>query len=41
VAAVVETMAKRDELLADAQARLEQAQDVYKQFYDKHHRDVR
>ena len=34
-------MAERDELLADACARLEQAQAVYKRFYDKHHRDVR
>ena len=34
-------MAKHDELLADAHARLEQAQAVYKRFYDKHHRDIR
>ena len=34
-------MAERDELLADAHARLEQAQAVYKRFYDKHHRDIR
>ena len=41
VAAVAKTMAERDELLADARARLEQAQAVYKRSYDKHHRDVR
>ena len=40
VAAVAKTMAERDEMLADARARLEQAQDVYKRFYNKHHRDV-
>ena len=40
VAAVAKTMAERDEMLADARAQLEQAQDVYKWFYDKHHRDV-
>jgi len=34
------TMAERDEMLADARARLEQAQDVYKRFYNKHHRNV-
>ena len=41
VAAVVKNMAKHDELLADARARLEQAQAIYKRFYDKHHHDVR
>ena len=41
MAAVAKSMAKHDELLADAHARLEQAQAVYKRFYDKHHRDVR
>jgi hypothetical protein len=41
VAAVTKSMAERDELLADARARLEQAKVVYKRFYDKHHRDVR
>jgi hypothetical protein len=41
VAAMAKTLAERDELLADARARLEQAQDVYKRFYDKHHRDTR
>jgi hypothetical protein len=45
VAAVAKSMAERDELLADARARLEQAQAVYKRFYDKrfydkHHRDI-
>ena len=40
VAAVAKTMAERDEMLADARARLEQAQAVYKRFYDKHHRAV-
>ena len=40
VAVVAKTMAKHDEMLADARARLEQAQDVYKRFYDKHHCDV-
>ena len=40
VAAVAKTMVERDEMLADARARLEQAQAVYKRFYDKHHRDV-
>jgi hypothetical protein len=34
-------MVERNELLADARARLEQAQAVYKWFYDKHHHDVR
>ncbi|WVZ82069.1 LOW QUALITY PROTEIN: hypothetical protein U9M48_029376 [Paspalum notatum var. saurae] len=34
-------MADRDDMPADAHARLEQAQSVYKRFYDKHHRDVR
>jgi hypothetical protein len=41
VAAVAKGMAERDDMLADAHARLEQAQSVYKRFYDKHHRDVR
>jgi len=41
VATVAKSMAERDELLEDARARLEQAQVVYKRFYDKHHRDVR
>jgi hypothetical protein len=40
VAVVAKTMAEHDELLADAHARLEQAQAVYNKFYDKHHRDV-
>jgi transposase InsO family protein len=40
VPAVAQSMAKRDELLADARARLEQAQDVYKRQYDKHHREL-
>jgi hypothetical protein len=33
-------MAERDELLVEARARLEQAQAIYKRFYDKHHRYV-
>jgi len=33
-------MTQRDELLADARARLEQAQSIYKRAYDQHHRDV-
>jgi hypothetical protein len=41
VAAVAKGMSERDDMLADAHARLEQAQSVYKRFYDKHHRDVR
>jgi hypothetical protein len=41
VAAVAKSMAERDELLVDARACLEQAQTVYKRFYDKHHRYVR
>jgi transposase InsO family protein len=41
VAAVAKGMAERDDMLADAHARLEQAQSLYKRFYDKHHRDVR
>lgn len=41
VAAVAKSMSERDELLADARARLEQAQAVYKKFYDKHRREVR
>jgi transposase InsO family protein len=40
VAAVAKSMAARDELLADARARLEQAQEVYKKHYDKRHREV-
>jgi len=41
VAAVAKSMTQRDELLADARARLEQAQSIYKRAYDQHHRDVR
>jgi hypothetical protein len=41
VAAVVKSMTERDEFLADARSRLEQAQAVYKRFYDKNHRDLR
>lgn len=41
VAAVAKRMTQRDELLADACARLEQAQSIYKRAYDQHHRDVR
>jgi len=41
VAVVAKNMTEHDELLADARIRLEQAKDVYKRFYDKHHRDVR
>jgi hypothetical protein len=33
-------MAESDELLPDVRVRLEQAQAVYKRFYDKHHRAV-
>jgi len=33
-------MEERDELLADVRYRLEQAQGVYKAYYDRHHRDV-
>ena len=40
VAAVAKSMAERDELIADARARLEQAQQVYKRCYDQHHREV-
>jgi len=40
VAAVAKTMEERDELLADVRYRLEQAQGVYKAYYDRHHRDV-
>jgi hypothetical protein len=41
IAAVAKNMAERDKLLADARARMEQSQAVYKRFYDKHHRDIR
>jgi hypothetical protein len=41
VATVAKHMAERDEFLADVRHRLEQAQTVYKRFYDNHHRDVR
>jgi hypothetical protein len=41
VAAVAKSMAERDELLADARCRLEQAQAVYKRHYDKNHREAR
>jgi hypothetical protein len=40
VAAVAKHMAEWDEFLADIRHRLEQAQAVYKRFYDNHHRDV-
>jgi transposase InsO family protein len=40
VAAVAKSMAERAELLADARARLEQAQDVYRRYYNKHHREI-
>jgi hypothetical protein len=40
VAALAQTMAERDELLADVRLRLEQAQALYKRHYDKHHRAV-
>jgi hypothetical protein len=33
-------MADRDAFLEDVRARLEQAQAIYKRFYDKHHREV-
>jgi hypothetical protein len=38
--AVAQNMADRDKFLADVRARLEQAQAVYKRFYDKHHHKV-
>jgi hypothetical protein len=41
VAAVAKHMAERDEFLEDVCHRLEQAQVIYKRFYDNHHRDVR
>ncbi|WVZ80358.1 hypothetical protein U9M48_027839 [Paspalum notatum var. saurae] len=40
VAAVAQTMAERDEFLADVRARLLQAQDVAKRSYDRHHREL-
>ena len=40
VAAVVKSMAEREEMLADARARLEQSQDVYRRVYNKHHREL-
>jgi hypothetical protein len=40
VAAVAKTMAERDEFLADVRGRLEQAQAVYKKYYDNNHREV-
>jgi hypothetical protein len=40
VAAVAKSMAERDELLADVRFRLQQAQAVYKSYYDRRHRDV-
>ena len=40
VAVVAKTMAEHDDSLADTRARLEQAHDIYKWFYNKHHRDV-
>ena len=40
VAAVAKSMAEREELLADARARLEQSQDVYRRTYNKHHREL-
>ncbi|XP_044431667.1 uncharacterized protein [Triticum aestivum] len=41
VAAVARSMAERDELLADVRYRLQQAQAVYKSYYDRRHRDIR
>jgi hypothetical protein len=41
VASVAKSMTERDEFLADARSHLEQAQAVYKRFYDKNHRDLR
>jgi hypothetical protein len=40
IAAVAQHMADRDAFLEDVRARLEQAQAIYKRFYNKHHRDV-
>jgi hypothetical protein len=40
VAVVAKTMEEREEFLADVWYRLEQAQDVQKLHYDKHHRQV-
>lgn len=40
VAVVAKIMAERDGLLADVRYRLEQAQAVYKLYYDKHHREA-
>jgi len=41
VAVVAKSMEDCDELLDDVRYRLEQAQAVYKAYYDKHHREVR
>jgi len=38
VAAVAKTMEEHDELLADVRSKLEQAQSVYKSYYDRRHR---
>ena len=40
IAVVAKSMAERDELIADVRYRLQQAQAVYKAYYDKHHREV-
>lgn len=40
IAAVAQHMADRDAFLEDVRARLEQAQAIYKRFYNKHHRDL-
>ena len=41
VAAVARSMAERDELLEDVRYRLQQAQAVYKSYYDRRYRDIR
>jgi hypothetical protein len=40
VAAVAQTMAEREEFLADVRHRLEQAQAIQKRYYDKAHRHI-
>jgi hypothetical protein len=41
VVAVAQTLAQQEEFLQDVRLRLEQAQQISKQQYDRHHRDVR
>ena len=37
---MAKSMAEQDELLADVRYRMQQAQAVYRSYYDRRHRDV-